>query len=69
MATIKLYLSPERLSVSTRDSPGLSLFNVRALPRLVLSLERRQSSCQKMRSGDSQVVEQVSLEKSVGSSL
>lgn len=38
-ATTKLYLDPLRLRVSTRDSPGRSAFNVRALPRLVRSLK------------------------------
>ena len=31
MATMKLYLSPLRSSVSTSDSPGLSLLSVRLM--------------------------------------
>ena len=37
MATTKLYRSPCRFNFSTMLWPGLSLFSVRALPRLVLS--------------------------------
>lgn len=37
MATTRLYRSPCRFNFSTMLCPGLSLFSVRALPKLVLS--------------------------------